>query len=231
MYDPEALRREFPMDLDETYDMLCNTPSDINEHLPTLRKYAWDCATVCELGVRGVVSTVALARGLGESSKCTQEDITPARKLYLYDIIPEIDLSRIESSCFQRGIDIHTRFGKSDLDFDNETETYDMLFIDSAHHYPQCYEELNKFGKKTKKYILFHDTADTTDGITSEMVRLRCEPQHYKAIVELFKGEYTEDDFKTGLNVAIGRWLEENLEWEVSETLQNNNGLTILKRI
>lgn len=45
--------------IEEKYQQHCNTPSDINEHLPTLRRYAEQCETVCELGVRGVVSTWA----------------------------------------------------------------------------------------------------------------------------------------------------------------------------
>jgi hypothetical protein len=41
------------------YSQLCNTPSDINEHLPCLKEYASKCESVFETGVRGCVSSWA----------------------------------------------------------------------------------------------------------------------------------------------------------------------------
>ena len=46
------------------YISLCNQPSDINQHLPTLCKYASECNSVFETGVRGVISSYALTYGL-----------------------------------------------------------------------------------------------------------------------------------------------------------------------
>jgi hypothetical protein len=214
--------------MESIYKQLCDEPSDINEHLPTLKEYASKCARVCELGVRGCVSAVALAQGLVDSPYTTNEDITPKKKLYLFDIMPEVDLSRIEEGAFEKGIDIIDTFGMNDLDADNEDDVYDMLFIDSAHNFPHCYEELCKFGSKTKRYILLHDT--TIDGITSEYVRMGCEPQHYKQYVEYYKNKYTADEFKQGLQYAIDKWLSENPEWKVRQVFTNNNGLTILHK-
>ena len=37
------------------YVMACTNRSDINEHLPILYKYATECDSVIELGVRGCV--------------------------------------------------------------------------------------------------------------------------------------------------------------------------------
>ena len=213
--------------MEQIYQQLCNEPSDINEHLPTLKLYASKCARIAEMGVRGCVSTVALAQGLAESPYTTNEDITPSKKLYLYDIMPDIDLSRIEEGCFSKGITIYDSFGVNDLDTEDD-DIYDMLFIDTAHNYPHCYEELCKFGARTQRYILLHDT--TIDGITSEYVRLGCEQQHYKQYVEYYKNKYTEDEFKKGLQFAIDRWLSENPEWKVRKVYTNNNGLTILHK-
>ena len=53
--------------LETKYIELCNNPCDINEHLPTLKKYAQECSTVFETGVRGVVSSYALLYGLVEN--------------------------------------------------------------------------------------------------------------------------------------------------------------------
>ena len=49
--------------IEEKYKQLCETPSDINEHLPTINKYACLCNSIVELGVRGMVSTWALLAG------------------------------------------------------------------------------------------------------------------------------------------------------------------------
>lgn len=214
--------------MEATYKQLCEQPSDINEHLPTLRLYASKCARVCELGVRGVVSTVALACGLADSSSVTMEDMEPSKKLYLYDIIPDIDLYKIEEGCFSKGITIIDHFGQNDLDAEDYGDKYDMLFIDTAHNYPHCYEELCKFGKNTERYILLHDT--TIDGIKSEYVRLGYEPQHYQQVIEWYKNKYTEEDFRKGLNFAIEKWLSENKDWKIRKVYENNNGLTILHK-
>lgn len=196
------------------YTKLCQEESDINEHLPTLREYASKCTKVCELGVRGVVSTVAIACGMSSGD------------LYLYDITPDISLERIEEGCFSKGINIIDHFGQDDLAVEDYGDTYEMLFIDTAHNYPQCYEELCKFGSKTSKYILLHDTE--IDGITSECVRLGYEKKHYQMLVNQFNGKYTEEEFKVGLGSAIRKWLNENPEWGIIKEYQNNNGLTIL---
>lgn len=207
--------------MEATYKKLCETESDIWEHLPTLRKYAGECGSVCELGVRGVVSTVALACGLVDS-KATDKN------LYLYDILYDIDLYKIEEGCFNNGINIIDNFGQNDLDVPDYGDKYDLLFIDSAHNYAHCYEELCKFGVNTEKYILLHDT--TIDGITSEYVRLNYEPQHYQHFISYYKNKYTEEDLRKGLHFAIDRWLSENPEWEVLEKFENNNGLTVLHK-
>jgi hypothetical protein len=41
------------------FNNLKSTPSDINEHLPTLLRYAQECDHITEMGVRWVVSTYA----------------------------------------------------------------------------------------------------------------------------------------------------------------------------
>lgn len=41
----------------EKYEYHCNIASDINEHLPTLYKFAKECNHITEMGVRWVSST------------------------------------------------------------------------------------------------------------------------------------------------------------------------------
>ena len=46
-----------------TNNYRCNLVSDINEHLPTLKRYAEDCDHITEMGVRWLVSTIAFMMG------------------------------------------------------------------------------------------------------------------------------------------------------------------------
>ena len=55
--------------MEEKYNSLCNLQSDINEHLPILCKYAKECESVIECGVRKCVSSWALAFGLLNNNK------------------------------------------------------------------------------------------------------------------------------------------------------------------
>ena len=58
------------MDFVETkFNNLSNCPSDINEHLPTLAKYAQECESIIELGVRGCISSWAFVFGLLNNNK------------------------------------------------------------------------------------------------------------------------------------------------------------------
>ena len=52
------------------YNTLCNIPSDINEHLPTLKKYAEDCQSITEMGVRYGCSTWAFIEGKPKKLSC-----------------------------------------------------------------------------------------------------------------------------------------------------------------
>jgi hypothetical protein len=51
---------EEPVSLDELYQRAANDPSDINEHVPTLRRLASEAQVVVEFGVRHGVSTLGL---------------------------------------------------------------------------------------------------------------------------------------------------------------------------
>lgn len=42
------------------YSKHLNTPSDINQHLPTLAAYAAECESIIELGVRGCISKLGV---------------------------------------------------------------------------------------------------------------------------------------------------------------------------
>lgn len=209
------------MELDNKYDYAKNNKSDINEHIETLYKYTLECSSVAEAGVRGMVSTWAFLKGLRDSGNQNL-------KYYGFDIIP-LETTTIDRICFENQIDNTSHFGMNDLEVDITNENYDLLFIDTAHNYCHCLEELNKFHSHVNKYIILHDT--TIDGETSEYVRFEYDTHHYAQIIPLYNNKYTEDDFKKGILYAIGEFLEDHPEWEIYESYDNNNGLTVLRKI
>ena len=124
------------------YNQLCETPSDIHQHLPTLMKYASECEHITEMGVRGIVSTFALLMG-------------EPKRMISYDINWVNGIEGLVKEVNQNGIDFDFRIGDTtDL---NIVET-DLLFIDTLHNYNQLKKELEVHSHKAKKYIIFHDT-------------------------------------------------------------------------
>ena len=133
--------------IEEQYNIHYNTPSDINEHLPVLKKYASECDIIYELGVRTVVSTWGLLAGYPK--KLVSVDIVHPDKqgkntlslVYEASEEEDIDFSLILEDTLQL-----------------EIEETDLLFIDTLHTYIQLKQELALHAKNTKKYIIMHDT-------------------------------------------------------------------------
>jgi predicted O-methyltransferase YrrM len=106
---------------------LAETPSDINEHLLTLKQYSDGCAHITEMGVREGISTWALL-----ASK--------PNKLVCIDIL-WCDLSKISKVASHFGVNlqfIHDSTVRSGF----EIEETDFLFIDTWHVYTQLKTEL-----------------------------------------------------------------------------------------
>jgi hypothetical protein len=179
------------------------TPSDINEHIPTLIKYGHECESITEMGVRGICSTWAF---LGSSPK----------KMRSYDIQhPSIwggDIESVKETAEAYGIDFN--FILADV-LKVEIDETDLLFLDTWHSYKQLKSELNLHASKVRKYIIFHDTTSfATKDETS-----------YEIWGEEWKGE------GIGIWLAIEEFLQFNPKWELIERFENNNGLTIIGKI
>jgi hypothetical protein len=200
------------MNIENKYKDLCETPSDINEHLPTLHDLATQCQHVTELGVRGVVSSWALLRGLPEGGTLFMNDITSC------------DVSEIQHVAkTEKNVDI-TFVEGDDLKIDIPTET-DMTFIDTWHVYGHLKRELARYAPITKKFIVMHDT--TVDADHGETVRCRWNAERQSTTTGIPVDEITK-----GLWPAIEEFLAENVgTWELIKRYTNNNGLTIIKRI
>lgn len=129
------------MTIEELYKHNCETPSDINEHLPVLKEYYDKCDSVCEIGVR---ASISLSAALASNAK----------RVLAIDImnveVPECD--KLTFIC------------ASSLEI--EIESADFLFIDSLHTYDQLKAELNLHAKNVRKWMGFHDT--TMFGLNGE---------------------------------------------------------------
>ena len=136
------------MNANQRYYLLCNTPSDINEHLPTIRKHAEECDIVVELGVRYVVSTWAFVAA--KPKRLISVDIKHPSEFGATDALDEVS-----AACVEQGTQFEFLLGDSRK---VELPDHDLLFIDTLHTYDHLKEELAKQSVRTRKYIIFHDT-------------------------------------------------------------------------
>lgn len=192
---------------------LSNHPSDINEHLTTLYNHAKECETIIECGVRGCVSSWALAHGLLNNDKDT--------KKILFNDITECDMQLLMNATNGTELMIDCKW-MNNLDLKLEHD-YDMIFIDTWHVYGQLKRELEKFAPNINKYMIMHDT--TVDEIHGETIRM-----NMNATQQSIKTGFSMEEINCGLGKAIDEFLEKNKEWELFEKYVNNNGLTVLKR-
>lgn len=185
------------------YEELKSIPSDINEHFETLLKYGSECKTITELGVRGICSTWAFLAAKPE-------------KLVSYDLKhPNFfggNLEEVIEAAKEAGIDFKFIEGDSTkIVLDNT----DLLFIDTWHTHDQLSLELKLHASKVNKYLIFHDT--TT----------------YEWVDESFNhvNSWDQNFVGGGLWAAIEKFLGANNNWVIQDRFENNNGLTILKKV
>ena len=173
----------------DDYNDACNVISDINEHLPVLKRYADEVSHITEFGVRWVSSTKAFLA-------------SSASTLISYDILTTPEIKQYIQKCAELNVP-WVYIEQSTLEC--VIEETDLLFIDTLHTYTQLIKELELHANKVRKYIICHDTST-------------------------FARRGMDDDNK-GLMDAIDEFLEDNNEWIIHEHSNNNNGLTILRRI
>jgi len=188
--------------------------TDIIEHLPTLYKYAKECSSIIECGVRNCVSSYPLINGLLENSGIN-------KKMVSIDVYKSEGMKHFEGLAKQ--LIKFEFFEGSDLIYPIKG-TYDMVFIDTLHVAGQLRRELKKYAPHTVKYIIMHDT--TVDEFVGEVIR-----NNWDANKISKENGFTLKETLEGLWPAIMEFLEENKNWRIKERFKNNNGLTILERI
>lgn len=197
--------------LEQKYVFNYKTPSDINEHLQTLKRYSDDCTHITECGVRFVVSSYAFALSLKDKGN---------NKLVQVDTIKYPQNNTFQSECQNEGVNV-VFYEQSDLEC--PLEQTDLLFIDTWHIYGHLKRELVRWNSSVNKYIIMHDT--TTDEVYGETLRVGWDPVKQSRETGIPVEEITK-----GLWPAIEEFLIEHPEWKIKERFTNNNGLTILYR-
>ena len=199
--------------LNAEFGRVCTVWSDIYQHCPVLAKYAEECGTVLEAGVRSGNSSWALLYGLSKSSQYNKLMIS-------VDTDNVLNLKLIDTA-HQVGIK-HKFLQQSILDFQTLGQEFDLVFIDTFHVFGQMKRELNLLAGITKKYIIMHDT--TVDEYQGELIRNGWKVEDFKHL------GWREEELRMGIWPAIVNFLSEHPEWVVKERLTNNNGLTVLAR-
>jgi len=195
--------------MEKKYKELCEMPSDINEHLPTLYKYATECESILECGVRGCVSSWAFL--MAKPKLLILNDLTECDVKYFMTIAKTRTNTHVKTM-WQNDLTIMLK------------KPVDLVFIDTYHVYGQLRRELEKFAPDCKKYMILHDTE--VDKIHGECIRNMWNAKQ----MAQFTGIPEEEHLK-GLQFAVDEFLESHSDWVLHERFENNNGLTILKRI
>ena len=177
------------------YIELSKTPSDINEHLETLKKYAQECDTIIEMGVRSIVSTWAFL--IANPKKLVSLDLyNPShfggnlQEVYDAASYSNIDFSFVEQDSLTYNID-----------------SCDLLFLDTWHDFLQLKKELTRHHSKVNKYIILHDT-----------VSYRYVDE--KSADEMGMLNQIETNLPKGLWPAIEEFLYHNKNWVIWEKNQ-----------
>jgi hypothetical protein len=128
--------------ISDNYKKCCAKRSDINQHLPILKKYADECEIVVEMGVRFVTSTWSFL-------------VSNAKQIISYDISYNNNIDYCKKVCIQEKRNWNFILESS---LTCEIPETDLLFIDTFHTYHQLKAELNRHSEKVKKFIIIHDT-------------------------------------------------------------------------
>jgi hypothetical protein len=186
-------------------------PSDINEHLPTLFKYASECKHITECGVRTAVSSYAFGAAL-----VGREDT------YIIQVDPQThpNIQAFQSRCTAEGL-ASKFYQMSDLEC--PLEETDLFFIDTWHIYGHLKRELSRWHPYVRKYIIMHDTV--IDGVHGETIRLGWDAEKQSK-----ESGIPVDEIRKGLMFAVDEFLHEHSDWTIHRHYTNNNGLTILTR-
>jgi cephalosporin hydroxylase len=131
------------MNLQQMYEDRCNTPSDINEHLPTFVQLVLETNAqhVIELGTRTGVSTAAFLHALEQTGG----------RLTSCDIDEKPAIGEFEHWEFVQGDDCSPEVLERMV-------PAEIVFLDTSHFYEDTLRELNVYRHLATRFIVCHDT-------------------------------------------------------------------------
>lgn len=199
------------VNIENTYQTLCRTPSDVNEHIPFLVDLVSTCESVLQCGgTLGIPFVYALSKnGSTQKKLCWIKDFCERNPVtYLY--------------AKQTGVDYSCLIGNL-LHMSYKTD-YDLVYIDTWHVYGQLIRELRLLSPIAKKYIVLRCTE--TDKLYG--TALRCGQN----IMGLHKQTgFPPEDIVRGTQSAIDEFLGMNPDWTVRNVFTHNHGLIVLERV
>lgn len=199
------------MSISANYQRASTVRSDINEHLPTLYRYATECTHITECGVRGVTSSWAFAHALEGKI---------GGRIVQVDLDTNSNVTAFNKIATDAGISV-TFYQQSDLEC--PIEPTELLFIDTWHVYGHLKRELARWHSSVSKYIILHDT--TVDEWIGETRRVGWNAESQSA-----KTGIPVEEINKGLWPAVSEFLAAHPEWSIKERFTNNNGLTVLAK-
>jgi hypothetical protein len=156
------------MTIEQSFFERVARPSDISEHLGTLRVLAWTCSHITEFGVRSGNSTVAFLAGLPLGGRLVSYDCQP----------PPFTATNAWT------------FHQARTDELAEIEETDLIFFDTLHTCAQLRAEL-RHGNRADKWLVFHDTVtfgtvgeDGGQGLTRAILEFLEENPHWRIFAE-----------------------------------------------
>ncbi len=129
-------------DIEQGYARAAAEPTDMMEHMGTIRRYSAMCESAIEFGVYDCTSTWALLAG-------------HPKWLTSYDIDRRSEVDDVERAALGPGTTF--QFVLADTAAVEIAEV-DLLFIDSMHTYEHLKKEFALHAGKVRKFILLHDT-------------------------------------------------------------------------
>jgi|LakMenE01Jun11ns_1017448.scaffolds.fasta_scaffold9876790_3 hypothetical protein len=136
-----------------TFNEIKEISSDINEHLPTLYKYGEMSNSIVELGTRWMVSTYAFLAAKPDRLWSIDIERPDSDK---WENQANLNFENILKEANDQGIDYKFIQGDSRT-AEIECDSFDLLFVDTIHTSEMVAAELNHWGNKVDKFIIFHD--------------------------------------------------------------------------
>lgn len=131
------------MIIEDKYQELFKTPSDVNLLFPLIRSSVEEGDRVVELGVRNCVSTWALLAG--KPGGLISVDVVRPPEKNLQEVLKATEEAGIAFSFYQNDSTMLV------------VEKIDVLYLDTLHLYSHIVKELWRHSEHVNKRIIFHD--------------------------------------------------------------------------